>query len=288
MATEPPAEGILGEDADQSVDENVVASLKTELSSSMKEADEGSEETPLEEERGRGRAVKRPTEELQSPVVTVTEPSGQLTTSKTFSLKKKKRPVASSNVESVIAPTETDYENLNDIREAQRIGMVSSYKEGRDRCLETLLRGNFKALQDEESEGNIGLRSYFLAANLKEEAFYAITYTIGTVLRDGDTLMIMYAMQKDLKASRTENEPEAAENRDSVRQISAEIDELTHKAARKPSLFAGVKDFLPGSRKGSVAADSRSSEKEQERRRALRKLIDHCIECLRKTKLQVR
>lgn len=268
--------------------DNAVKSQAEDSFSRDRQENDRTDESCLEEERRRGRSVKRADEELQSPVVTITGPSGQLTSSKTFPLKKKKRSAMSSSKEPLMAPTDTDYENLNEIRQAQQIGMVSSYKEGQERCLETLLRGNFRALQEEESEGTISLRSYFLAANLKEEALYAITYTIGTVLRDGDTLMIMYAMQKDSKSSRSDNDIESSDNRDAVRQIPAEIDELTHKASRKPSLFAGVKDFLPGSRKTSVAAESRSSEKEQERLRALRKLKDHCIECLRKTKLQVR
>lgn len=73
-----------------------------------------------------------------------------------------------------------------------------------------------------------------------------------------------------------------------MQESAKEVEEMTMAAAGKTSLLAGMKNLLPSSRKNSVAASARGSNRQHERLRALERLSDLSIGLLRKTKLQVR
>lgn len=65
------------------------------------------------------------------------------------------------------------------------------------RVIRTILRGDYDALQREALEKNKRTRKYLVATDLSSEAQYAMEWTIGTVLRDGDTLLAICAVDQD-------------------------------------------------------------------------------------------
>lgn len=65
------------------------------------------------------------------------------------------------------------------------------------RVVRTIVRGDFDALQDEAEQGKRSQRTYLVATDMSAEATHALEWTIGTVLRDGDTLLAVYAADED-------------------------------------------------------------------------------------------
>lgn len=90
--------------------------------------------------------------------------------------------------------------DLQDIRRAQHMEMVISpitSTPETHRAVRTIVRGDFDALQDEAEQGKRRQRTYLVATDMSGEAAHALEWTIGTVLRDGDTLLAIYAAGED-------------------------------------------------------------------------------------------
>lgn len=60
-------------------------------------------------------------------------------------------------------------------------------------------QGEFAKMQHEAEEGTRRVRKYLVATDLSDEAAYALEWTIGTILRDGDTLLALYALDEESK-----------------------------------------------------------------------------------------
>ncbi|KAL9129836.1 MAG: hypothetical protein Q9217_001834 [Psora testacea] len=247
-----------------------------------------------DEERGRKRTVDGPETSPESPTVTVTPPMGEKTTSKRFIIKPKVTSDHKVSRERPVSPTAADLENLEEIRKAQRLGVTISTTDTPEshRVIRTIIRGDYDYFQAQAREENMHmrLRTYLVAVNLKPEAAYATEWAIGTVLRDGDTLIAIFAADKDAETGLPEDGLPVGEGGKAMQETTLEIEKMTA-ASQKSSRLFGMKSLLPGSRKSSVAAEARlskNSKKQQERMHALEKLSDLCVDLLRKTKLQVR
>ncbi|THH27311.1 hypothetical protein EUX98_g6873 [Antrodiella citrinella] len=66
----------------------------------------------------------------------------------------------------------------------------------RDRCTITLTHGNPTGIAEQGSRRN---KRYVLASDLSEESRYALEWSIGTVLRDGDELLIVTVVENETK-----------------------------------------------------------------------------------------
>lgn len=98
-------------------------------------------------------------------------------------------------------PMSSDTEaDVLDLRRAQRMDMsispIISTPETQ-RVVRTILRGDYDEIFKEAEDGNRRVRKYLVATDLSAEAQHALEWTIGTVLRDGDTLMAIYAIDQD-------------------------------------------------------------------------------------------
>lgn len=147
-------------------------------------------------------------------------------------------------------------------------------------------------MQREAEEGTRRLRTYLVATDLSGEAAYALEWTIGTVLRDGDTLLAVYAVDEEVGTGKTGNSLPIGDGAKAMQDTTAVMEKMTVASQKgilsKANLRPGSR---PGSRKSSAAAstDSRSrSNADQERAHAIETLSETCIRFLRKTKLQVR
>ena len=238
---------------------------------------------------------------LLEPTLTVTGPNGEK-----LQVVNKKPGVHpntnyNSQVSGISSPGTSDSEDISDIKRAQRLSINMSPIDSSipHRVIRTIIRGEFSSMQQEAAEGSRRLRTYLVATDLSGEAAYALEWTIGTVLRDGDTLLAIYAVDEEIGTGKTGDS-------DSIRSISmvdgamemqettAVVDKLTAasqttQSTSSPSPLSGPA-LLPGgkdSRGGST--DSRFAPKaEQERYHAIEDISQTCIKFLRKTKLQVR
>ena len=262
----------------------------------------GDETSGSAKARGRKRDVKDseraaprsplPASEGEWPAVTVTGPEGEkpVSTSKRFVV----RPNTNydRNVSRGPSPSTSDSEELNDIRRAQKLNINSSPINSSipHRVIQTIIRGDFAQMQREAEEGTRRLRTYLVATDLSGEAAYALEWTIGTVLRDGDTLLAVYAVDEEVGTGKTGDCLPIGEGAKAMQDTTAVMEKMTV-ASQKGPLMLTKANLLSGSRKSSAAAstDSRSrSNAEQERAHAIETLSETCLRFLRKTKLQVR
>lgn len=228
----------------------------------------------------------------ERPAVTITGPEGEkpVSTSKRFIVHPNTN--YDRNVSRGPSPSTSDSEELNDIRRAQKLNINSSPIDSSvpHRVIQTIVRGDFAEMQREAEEGTRRLRTYLVATDLSEEAAYALEWTIGTVLRDGDTLLAVYAVDEEVGTGRTGESLPVGEGAKAMQDTTAVMEKMTV-ATQKAPLMLSKATLLPGSRKSSAAAstDSRSrSNAEQERAHAIETLSETCLRFLRKTKLQVR
>jgi len=91
-------------------------------------------------------------------------------------------------------------ENAIDLKRALRMSLnvspIISTPETH-RLVRTVTRGDFAAIREDFDVTNKKERSYLVATDLSAEATHALEWTIGTVLRDGDTLLAIYAIDDE-------------------------------------------------------------------------------------------
>ena len=264
----------------------------------------GDEASGSAKARGRKRDIKNtedtaPTgpvasSDSQRPAVMVTAPEGEkpVSTSKRFIV----RPNTNydRNVSRGRSPNTSDSEELNDIRRAQKLNINSSPVDNSipHRHIQTIIRGDFAQMQREAEEGTRRLRTYLVATDLSEEAAYALEWTIGTVLRDGDTLLAVYAVDEEVGTGKIGDSLPIGDGAKAMQDATAVMDKMTA-ASQKGPLMLSKATLRPGSRKSSAAVSTDSASRSrsnavQERAHAIETLSETCLRFLRKTKLQVR
>lgn len=186
----------------------------------------------------------------------------------------------------VTSDTEAD---LSEIKSAQQLAMnispIHSSPEAH-RCVRQIVRGKFGQFLDEAESGLRRQRVYLVATDLSEEAAYALEWTIGTVLRDGDTLLAVYAVDEELGVG-------GAEGSGGVVTGGATAQQESDSLMKTLSNTKGWSDGPgPSPLANSVSASDSDvnsmSKAEKERYQAAVEVSDRCIKLLRKTRLQVR
>lgn len=199
-------------------------------------------------------------------------------------------------------PATSDSEEMKDIRRAQRMSISMSLVDNSisNRLIKTIIRGEFSRMQQEAEQGSRRLRTYLVATDLSDEAAYALEWTIGTVLRDGDTLLAVYAVDEESGTGRAGDSDSIhgvplGEGAQATQETAALVGKLTAGTQNPPANPGpsplGQTSLLPGTSTYSrgVSTDSRYMAKpEQERHHAVEDISQTCIKFLRKTKLQVR
>ena len=191
-------------------------------------------------------------------------------------------------------PVDSDTEaDLSDIKRAQKLSVnmtpvVST--PATSRCVRTIYRGDFPKMQQEAHDNQRRVRKYLVATDLSDEAAHALEWTIGTVLRDGDTLLAIYCVDEDVGIA---NEG-LGDDSQMKEQIAAIAASATLSASTPILAPMNVPSPLgPGYRldQNSTSASPVGRERgkaEQERYRAVQDITDRVSKLLRKTKLQVK
>ncbi|GAB7340292.1 hypothetical protein MBLNU457_6749t1 [Dothideomycetes sp. NU457] len=184
-------------------------------------------------------------------------------------------------------------EHLSDVRRAQRLALTVSpvhSTPSAHRVIRQVIRGDYTYFQREAEEGRRRQRVYLVATDLSPEAEYALEWTIGTVLRDGDTLLAVYAV--DEESSGSGEGVEIGHGAEVIRDTASIVGSLpAEKVAQSPRPSGlGTNGKLP--REISTVRLTQEHEgmsrAERERFRAANDISDRCIKLLRKTRLQIR
>ena len=233
---------------------------------------------------------------MLEPTVTVTGPGGEKITVKKTGVHPNTN--YSSLVSGAGSPA-SDSEDMGDIRSAQRLHVKQSAIDTSKKhtAIRTIVRGEFSKIQKEGEQGIRRLRNYLVATDLSSEAAYALEWTIGTVLRDGDTVLAVYAIDGG-DAIGKPGEADSGlgvgigEGGKAIQESAVAINKLTEtskstapKRFNSPLNAAGAEPR--SSRPSSV--DARVVPKMgKERLDAIEEITQTCLRFLRKTKLQVR
>ncbi|KAI7605498.1 adenine nucleotide alpha hydrolases-like protein, partial [Hortaea werneckii] len=214
-------------------------------------------------------------------------------------------------------PGQSDDEEIHsELRAAQKLSLTMSAihsTPSAHRVIRQIIRGDYAHFQREAEEGRKRQRMYLVATDLSPEAEYALEWTIGTVLRDGDTLFAVYASDEDSVpgGGGSEGGVEIGHGAESVRDTAAIVRDLPTTAAAPGNRPASPQTQPGGAGGGGPGPSplsrsalnlpsepstshprSRSrgvySAAETERRRAIETITNRCTYLLRKTRLQVR
>ncbi|PGH08523.1 hypothetical protein AJ80_07843 [Polytolypa hystricis UAMH7299] len=193
-----------------------------------------------------------------------------------------------------------DEAEYSDIKKAQNLSIYMSQPDHSipNRVIRTIVRGEFTSMQEEANQGRRRLRKYLVATDLSEEAVYALEWTIGTILRDGDTLYAVYAVDEETGTGAETSAVQIGEGAKAILDAADIVVSQTESTEGNPAKASLVGPIAPvrasstqrtGSDSKSGSIDSRNMSKaEMERIHAVEMISQTCIKLLRKTRLQVR
>jgi hypothetical protein len=227
---------------------------------------------------------------LLEPSLTVTGPDGKMLSGEKMSSKKSGvHPHTSfdqggSGVSSAYnSDTEAD---MAEMKSAQQLSLnispIHSSPEAH-RCVRQIVRGNYGSFLDDAEKGLRRQRVYLVATDLSEEAAYALEWTIGTVLRDGDTMLAVYAVDEETGLGGTDapsGGPTAQQESDSLMRTLSNHETLSAEGPGPSPLSTSVA--------ASDADVDAMGKAEKARYDAAVEVSNRCIKLLRKTRLQIR
>jgi len=206
----------------------------------------------------------------------------------------------------------SDEESISELRAAQKLSLTMSVihsTPSAHRVIRQIIRGDYAHFQRQAEEGRKRQRVYLVATDMSPESQYALEWTIGTVLRDGDTLLGVYAMDEESTSAGGTGGGggvEIGHGAESIRDTAAIVHGLPSTSVPPPPSY-GPSPLARGSLSSASAAatgpapaqataDSRSRSRnpashgpaDDSRRRAAEDLTNRTIHLLRKTRLQVR
>ncbi|MCJ1382336.1 hypothetical protein MMC17_005449 [Xylographa soralifera] len=249
-------------------------------------------------------ASKYKVKSLIDPAITVSGPNGEKLSAERLS-RRNSGVHPNTNYNSQISggssPATSDSEDLSDIRRAQRLIINQSPIDSsiQHRVIRTIVRGEYSKMVEEAEGGSRRIRKYLVATDLSSEAAYALEWTIGTVLRDGDSLFAIYAVDEEVGTKQTgETEPmeglPVGQGGVAMQETTEMVDKMTAATQNKisrsnPSPLARPAMLPDGKESRAASTDSRSIPRaDQERFHAIELISQTCIKFLRKTRLQVR
>lgn len=253
-------------------------------------------------------ASQQPTYQYRSlfddPEITVTNPSGE----KVKPTKGGIHPATSFDLpprSGSRTPMDSDTEaDLTDIKRAQKLSFAMTPIMGTPeshRAIRIITRGEYGKIVQECEEEHRLLRKYLVATDLSEESTHALEWAIGTVLRDGDTLIAIYCVDEETgivtgdgalvpdepKAMKEQAAALSAVSNSSKLPLTPGGTGLMAAYAHRPSPLMHTTGASSINASPAPSARERSKA-EEERFRAVEDITDRVTKLLRKTRLQVR
>ncbi|KIW34546.1 uncharacterized protein PV07_01323 [Cladophialophora immunda] len=228
---------------------------------------------------------------LLEPSISITSPTGENVTDQKGDTG---TPIRRSSVTSA----EEDDDEEAAIRKAKTLALNISPLDSTvaDRHVRIILRGNWAHFYQESEVGKRTARLYLLCSDQSVEASYAMEWVVGTMMRDGDTLLAIYAIEDESSGKTTEAEREilTAEGSKAGKDASAVMQTLTRQTTQGGGTSFGLgkeSQYIPATEVESLtgSVDARKvSKKEMERLKAIEGLTQDFVKLVRKTTLQVR
>jgi nucleotide-binding universal stress UspA family protein len=192
-------------------------------------------------------------------------------------------------------PMSSDDETHSELRAAQKLSLTMSAVHSTPsahRVIRQIIRGDYAHFQREAEEGRRRQRMYLVATDASPEAEHALEWTIGTVLRDGDTLFAVYAADEDDTAG-NEGGVEIGKGADMVKDTADIVRGLAslnvpQPASPGPSPLSRAGQLAPAAQVARSGSRGVYGAAEAERRRTLEDITARCVRMLRKTRLQCR
>ncbi|KAF7559992.1 hypothetical protein G7046_g4170 [Stylonectria norvegica] len=192
---------------------------------------------------------------------------------------------------------------MDDIKRAQQLSFsmtpIIASPEAH-RAIRIIYRGEYTKIAEKAHEENRRLRKYLVATDLSEESTHALEWGIGTVLRDGDTLIAIYCVDEETGIIASEG-GSVPDDPKAMKEQAAAINSVANNKST-PAPMTAVPEFMRSS-PFHLRGDSKSStpttspapssrqertKADEERRRAVKDITDRVLKLLRKTPLQVR
>lgn len=232
---------------------------------------------------------------LLEPSISITSPTGESMPEKTDSQPPRNvsQPPSIASVE-----VEDEDEDWAAIQKAKRLAInispVDSSVANRD-C-RVILRGDWLGCHKRAEAGRRASRLYLVCSDLSVEASYAMEWVVGTMLRDGDTILAMHAIEDESagKASEEQRDALTAEGARAGQETADVMETLTRQTTQGGGTSAGLSDknkYIPATEAQSLtgSVDARkTSKKQMERLRAVDSIIENFLKLVRKTPLEVR
>ncbi len=166
------------------------------------------------------------------------------------------------------------------------------------RTIQIITRGEYSKLVQEAEDEHRPPRRYLVATDLSDESTHALEWAIGTVLRDGDTLLAIYCVDEETgivpaDGAQVPDEPKAMKEQAAALNVvaSSKVPVTTSGTIvplhNRPSALSHVSDASAVSVSPAPSSKERSKA-EEERYRAVHDISERVTKLLRKTRLQVR
>lgn len=196
--------------------------------------------------------------------------------------------------------------DMDDIKRAQNLSFsmtniltaAESY-----RSIRIIYRGDYTKIVQTAEEENQRLRKYLVATDLSDESTHALEWAIGTVLRDGDTLIAIYCVDEETgivtgEGSLIPDDPKAMKEQavaintvTNAKTLPAPLSPVTEFKRAKPLHLRGDSGgggHTPGASPAPSFRGGDQQRASEERSQAIQSMTDRILRLLRKTRLQVR
>jgi hypothetical protein len=228
---------------------------------------------------------------LLEPSISIIGPNGERMTRKNSSGVVHPHTSFDQGGSGLSTPAHSDHEDeLAEIKSAQQLSLnispIQSSPEAH-RCVRQIIRGDYVQFAEDAKNGLRRQRVYLVSTDLSDEAAYALEWTIGTVLRDGDTLLAVYAVDEETGVATTDASGAPISQGTTGR---LESDHLIRTLSNHDGLPAARPGFsaLSNSIMATEANVTAMGKAEKDRYQACVEVSDRCVKLLRKTRLQVR
>ncbi|KNG44857.1 universal stress protein [Stemphylium lycopersici] len=243
------------------------------------------------EQERRDVAVSYKVRSLLEPSINVTGPNGERMSRRNSSGVVHPHTSFDQGGSGLSTPVHSDHEDeLAEIKSAQQLSLnispIQSSPEAH-RCVRQVIRGDYVQFAEDATKGLRRQRVYLVSTDLSDEAAYALEWTIGTVLRDGDTLLAVYAVDEETGVATTDASGAPISQGTTGRQESDHLKRTLSNHDGLPTTRPGF-SALSNSIMATEANVSAMGKAEKDRYQACVEVSDRCVKLLRKTRLQVR
>ena len=243
----------------------------------------------------------RPTTSFDKPYLSEKPPPGA-GERRSYLSKPGSRPAGRKEVSEAQINNPDAQANIIDIGNAQKLPIQRTpiTDPHPSRTIRQIVRGNFNAIQKEARDPATAhprrLRKYLVATDLSSEATHALEWCVGTVLRDGDTLLAVYCVDEETGITSAEETQDESSIKDWT-DLNGVIVPVPGKSVDdnyfpRPTTVANTSAKLEGLRSKTTSPTGyprrHLPKPVEERHRAVQQITERVEKLLRKTILQVK